>query len=92
MLAEDNDVIRLLFEDILSIGKHELVYQAKDGSEAVEKYASIKPDILLMDLTMHLQNHYFWPVSLSEESHIDSVNVDACSCEGLNPHPVFSCI
>ena len=52
MLVEDSDAIRLLFEDILSIGKHELVYQAKDGAEAVEKYASIKPDILLMDLSM----------------------------------------
>jgi len=52
MIAEDSDAIRLLFEDILSIGGYELVYQAKDGAEAVEKYASIKPDILLMDLTM----------------------------------------
>ena len=52
MIAEDTDVIRLLFKDILSIVEHELVYQAKDGAEAVEKYASIKPDIVLMDLTM----------------------------------------
>ena len=52
MIADDSDAIRLLLEDILSIGEHELVYQAKDGAEAVEKYASIKPDLLLMDLTM----------------------------------------
>ena len=52
MIAEDTGVIRLLLEDILSIVKHELVYQAKDGAEAVEKYASIKPDLLLMDLAM----------------------------------------
>ncbi len=52
MIAEDTGVIRLLLEDILSIVKHEVVYQAKDGAEAVEKYASIKPDILLMDLSM----------------------------------------
>ena len=30
MIAEDTDSIRLLLEDILSIVKHELVYQAKD--------------------------------------------------------------
>jgi len=52
MVAEDSDVIRLLLKDILSIVEHELVYWAKDGAEAVEKYASIKPDILLMDLSM----------------------------------------
>jgi len=52
MVAEDSDAIRLLLKDILSIVEHELVYWAKDGAEAVEKYASIKPDILLMDLSM----------------------------------------
>ncbi len=52
MIADDSSSIRLVLEDILSIGKHEVVYQAKDGVEAVEKYASLKPDILLLDLTM----------------------------------------
>ena len=52
MIADDSSSIRLVLEDILAIGKHEVVYQAKDGAEAVEKYLSLKPDILLLDLTM----------------------------------------
>ena len=52
MIADDSSSIRLVLEDILAIGKHELVYQAKDGAEAVEKYNSLKPDVLLLDLTM----------------------------------------
>jgi len=52
MIADDSSSIRLVLEDILTIGKHEIVYQAKDGVETVEKYASLKPDILLLDLTM----------------------------------------
>jgi len=52
MIADDSSSIRLVLEDILSIGEHEVVYQAENGVEAVEKYFSLKPDILLMDLTM----------------------------------------
>ena len=52
MIADDSSSIRLVLEDILAIGEHEVVYQAKDGDEAVEKYASLKPDVLLLDLTM----------------------------------------
>ncbi len=52
MIADDSSTIRLVLEDILEIGKHELVCQVENGEEAVEKYASIKPDVLLLDLTM----------------------------------------
>ena len=52
MIADDSSSIRLVLADILDIGKHELVCQVENGEEAVEKYGSIKPDILLMDLSM----------------------------------------
>jgi len=77
MIAEDTDAIRLLLEDILSIVKHELVYQAKDGAEAVEKYASIKPDILLMDLSMPKKDGI---TALKEikKTHPDAKNPSRC--------------
>ena len=52
MVADDSDAIRLVLSDILSIGEHEVVGEAVDGSDAVEKYAQIKPDIMLLDLAM----------------------------------------
>ena len=52
MIADDSSAIRLVLEDIMSIGKHELVCQVENGQEAVERYDSVKPDILLLDLTM----------------------------------------
>jgi len=52
MIADDSDAIRHLLKDIVSLGKHELVAEAKDGAEAVEKFNTVKPDVLLLDLTM----------------------------------------
>ena len=52
MIADDSDAIRLVLSDILTIGEHEVVGEAVDGADAVEKYSEIKPDILLLDLAM----------------------------------------
>lgn len=52
MIADDSDAIRLVLSDILTIGEHEVVGEAKDGSDAVEKYSEINPDVLLLDLAM----------------------------------------
>ncbi|MGQ0376273.1 MAG: response regulator [Nitrososphaerota archaeon] len=52
MVAEDSNAIRLVLQDILQLGNHELVAEAVDGIDAIEKYNSVKPDILLLDLAM----------------------------------------
>jgi len=71
MIADDSSSIRLMLEDILAIGEHEVVYQAKDGAEAVEKYAFLKPDILLLDLTMPKKD------GLTVLKEIKEINPDA---------------
>ena len=52
MIADDSDAIRLVLDDILSIGEHEIVSEAIDGEEAVDYYKEHNPDILLLDLAM----------------------------------------
>jgi len=52
MIADDSDSVRLVLKDILSIGKFELVGEAINGTEAVEKFNALKPDLLLLDLAM----------------------------------------
>ena len=52
MIADDSDAIRLVLSDILVIGEHDVVGEAIDGADAVEKYSQIKPDVLLLDLAM----------------------------------------
>ncbi len=52
MIADDSDAIRLVLQDILSIGNHEIVAEAINGNEAVQKFSKVLPDILLLDLAM----------------------------------------
>ena len=52
LVADDSDAIRLVLNDILSIGKHTIVGEASNGEEAIELFFKISPDLLLLDLAM----------------------------------------
>ena len=52
MIADDSEAIRMVLKDILEIGNHQLVSEAKDGIDAVEKFDLTKPDLVLMDFAM----------------------------------------
>ncbi|HET8719868.1 MAG TPA: response regulator [Candidatus Nitrosotenuis sp.] len=52
MIADDSDAIRLVLQDILTIGKHDIVAEATNGAETVERFSQANPDILLLDLAM----------------------------------------
>jgi len=52
MIADDSDAIRLVLNDILSIGKHAIVGEATNGEEAVDLFFKLTPDLLLLDLAM----------------------------------------
>ena len=52
MIADDSDAIRMVLKDVLEIGHHEMVAEASNGMEAVEKFNETKPDLLLLDLAM----------------------------------------
>jgi len=52
MIADDSDAIRFMLNDILTIGNHEIVAEAINGSEAVEKFSQTNPDVMLLDLAM----------------------------------------
>ena len=52
MIADDSDAIRMVLGEILSLGEHEVVCEAIDGDDAVEKYSKMKPEIVLLDSTM----------------------------------------
>lgn len=52
MIADDSDAIRLVLKDILSIGDHTIIGEARDGAETVALYPQLNPDLLLLDLAM----------------------------------------
>lgn len=53
LIADDHDIIREGIKNILSKQPdYEVVGEAQDGQEVLEKVALLKPDILLLDITM----------------------------------------
>ena len=52
LIADDSASIRVLLKDVLTFGDYEVVGEAVDGVDALEKYEQTKPDVLLLDLAM----------------------------------------
>jgi len=52
MLVDDAQVMRLVLSRILKGAGYEIAGEASTGKEAVQKYGKIKPDLVMMDITM----------------------------------------
>ena len=53
LIVDDENLARQRLRDLLSdIGDHTVVGEAVNGSEAIEKTITLKPDLLLMDIRM----------------------------------------
>jgi two-component system chemotaxis response regulator CheY len=52
LIVEDAPFIREMIRDILESHDHEIVGEAANGLEAIEKYKALRPEIVLMDILM----------------------------------------
>ena len=52
LVVDDAAFMRMMLKDILTKSGYEVVGEAGDGAQALEKYRSLKPDLVLMDITM----------------------------------------
>ncbi|MBQ2830112.1 MAG: response regulator [Oscillospiraceae bacterium] len=52
LLVDDAAFMRKVIKDTLSKSGYTELFEAVDGADAVEKYAEIKPDLVIMDITM----------------------------------------
>lgn len=52
LVVDDLLFMRLMLRDILDQQGFELAGEARNGIEAVEKYQSLRPDVVLLDITM----------------------------------------
>jgi len=52
LVVDDAVVMRMMIKDILSKNGYEIVGEAQNGADAVEKYKSLRPDIVTMDMVM----------------------------------------
>ena len=52
MIVDDSEELRLAIKDFLLIHNHNVVAEASDGIEAIEKYHSEKPELVFFNLTI----------------------------------------
>jgi len=52
LVADDATVIRVMLKNILAEAGYEVVGEAANGVEAVNKYKELHPDLVTMDITM----------------------------------------
>lgn len=52
LITDDAAFMRMMLKDVLSKGGYETIIEADNGKKAVEKYKELKPDLVIMDITM----------------------------------------
>jgi two-component system chemotaxis response regulator CheY len=52
LIVDDAAFMRMMIKDILVKGGYVVCGEANDGSQAIEKYRELKPDLVTMDITM----------------------------------------
>ena len=52
LICDDAAFMRMMIKDILTKNGYNIAGEAENGARAVEKYAELKPDLVLMDITM----------------------------------------
>jgi two-component system, chemotaxis family, chemotaxis protein CheY len=52
MLVDDTKFMRMMLANILKPKGYEIIAEAGDGLEAVDKYKQLKPDLVTMDVVM----------------------------------------
>lgn len=52
LIVDDAAFMRMMIRDILTKNGFEVVGEAQDGAQAIEKYKELHPDLITMDITM----------------------------------------
>lgn len=52
LIVDDAAFMRMMIKDILTKNNFEVVGEAADGLQAIDKYMELKPDLVTMDITM----------------------------------------
>jgi two-component system, chemotaxis family, chemotaxis protein CheY len=52
LIVDDAAFMRMMIRDILSKNGYEVVGEANDGAQAIEKFKELRPDLITMDITM----------------------------------------
>ncbi|WP_138414815.1 response regulator [Aquibacillus sediminis] len=80
LIVDDAAFMRMMIKDILVKNGYEVVGEAQDGVQAVEKYEELTPDLVTLDITMPEKD------GITALKEIKAINPDAkiimCSAMG----------
>lgn len=80
LIVDDALFMRLMIKEVLEKNGYTVVGEAEDGLKAVEAYNNLKPDIVIMDITMPEMNGI---EALKEIKRIDpAAKIVMCSAMG----------
>lgn len=80
LICDDAAFMRMMIKDILTKNGYEVVGEAANGAEGVEKYSQLKPDLVMMDITMPEMNGIDALKKIKESD--SNANVIMCSAMG----------
>ena len=55
LLVDDAAFMRMMLKDILVKNGYNVIGEAENGAKALEKYKELKPSLVIMDITMPMQ-------------------------------------
>lgn len=80
LIVDDAAFMRMMIRDILSKNGYEVVGEANDGAQAIEKFKELHPDLVTMDITMPEMDGI---IALKEIKKLDpNAKVIMCSAMG----------
>ncbi|NSL51173.1 response regulator [Calidifontibacillus erzurumensis] len=80
LVVDDAAFMRMMIKDILTKNGYQVVAEAADGIQAIEKYKEVQPDLVTMDITMPEMDGI---TALKEIKKIDrNAKVIMCSAMG----------
>ncbi|MHA0855975.1 response regulator [Paenibacillus sp. CMAA1364] len=80
LIVDDAAFMRMMIRDILTKNGFEVVGEAADGAQAIEKFKEVQPDLITMDITMPEMDGI---AALKEIKKIDpAAKVIMCSAMG----------
>jgi len=80
LIVDDAAFMRMMIRDILTKNGYEVVGEAQDGAQAIEKFKELRPDLITMDITMPEMDGI---AALKEIRKLDSnAKVIMCSAMG----------
>ncbi len=80
LIVDDAAFMRMILKDILVKNGYEVVGEGENGADAIEKYRELKPELVLMDITMPEIDGI--QATKAIKSEFSSANVIMCSAMG----------